>query len=171
MDPQTFNRKRLVELDELLELEYEKLHEFEREITLADGPSQKIALRQRIKHELTPRLRKLEQEYAKQLVAGSEGLEVPEREAEALVILLSSAVADTNANRPNDAPQDMVKLLEDVRRQLAEPGKTAAAKLKVTLPIVPLLASYEMELDTEAFVTHVWRRAREFFKHLINRPK
>ncbi|HKR13274.1 MAG TPA: hypothetical protein VJT15_14525 [Pyrinomonadaceae bacterium] len=171
MDPQTFNRNRLVELDELLELEYEKRHEFEKEITLADGPTQKIALRQRIKHELIPRLRKLEQEYAKQLVAGSEQLVVPEGEAEALVVSLISAVAHTRANPPSNAPQEMLTLLEETRKQLAEPGKTAAAKLKITLPIVPLLASYEMELDTEKFVTQVWQRTREFFKHLISRPK
>lgn len=167
MDPQIFNRNRLAELEELLALEYEKLHEFEKELTLADSPSQRISIRQRIKHELTPRLRKLEQEYAYQLIAGSEGARVPEDEAEALVVSLDSAVATT----PSDAPQNMVKLLEDVRTKLAEPGRTASAKLKVTLPIIPLLASYEMELDTEGFVTQVWQRARDFFKKLAQRPR
>ena len=36
--------------------------------------------------------------------------------------------------------------------------KAAAAKLKVSLPIIPLIASYEMEMDTEAVVVNVWRR-------------
>jgi hypothetical protein len=171
MNPQIFNRNRLAELEELLALEYEKLHEFEKEITLADGPGQRIALRQRIKHELTPRLRKLEQEYAYQLIAGSEGVRVPEDEAEALVVSLGSAVANAEANPPGNAPENMLKLLQEVKTKLAEPGRAAAAKLKVTLPIIPLLASYEMELDTEGFVTQVWQRARDFFKKLAHRPR
>ena len=39
----------------------------------------------------------------------------------------------------------------------------AAAKLMVSLPIIPLIASYEMEIDTEATLVNVWRRVKSLF--------
>lgn len=59
-----FNEKRLTQLKNLLEIQYEKIHEYEKAIELADGQSQKIALRQQLERNLIPELRKLEDEYA-----------------------------------------------------------------------------------------------------------
>jgi len=48
--------------------------------------------------------------------------------------------------------------------------KAAAAKLKVSLPIIPLIASYEMEMDTEAVVVNVWRRIKSLFLRKTEEP-
>lgn len=171
MSTQPFNANRLVQLEELLEIEYEKLHEFEKAISLADGISQKIALRLQIKKELTPRLRELEQEYASLLASGVPTTQISTPEADNLVAELSAAARTAQENTQGNAPTEMVDLLKEIRDKLDEPGKSAAAKLKVTLPIVPLIASYEMEMDTEAVVTQVWRKVRDFFKRVLVRPR
>jgi hypothetical protein len=170
MPVQQFNADRKVQLEELLDIEYERLHEFEKAISLTDGISQKIALRQQIKRELTPRLRELEQEYASLLASSVTIAEISAPEADDLVAELSAAAERAQENTQGRAPAEMVRLLKEIREKLDEPGKSAAAKLKLTLPIVPLLASYEMEMDTEAVVTQVWRKVRDFFKGFLARP-
>jgi hypothetical protein len=171
MPAQPFNTYRMEQLEELLDIEYEKLHEFEKAISLADGISQKVALRQQIKRQLTPHLQELEHEYAELLASGSASIEIEPMEAENLVAELAAAASKTQANTQGSAPAKMVELLNEIRDKLNEPGKTAAAKLKVTLPIVPLIASYEMEMDTEAVVTQAWRKTRDLFKRLLGRPR
>jgi hypothetical protein len=138
-----FNPKRLVQIEELLDIEYEKLHEFEKAISLADGISQKIALRQQIKRDLSPRIRKLEQEYAEVLAAAVQPDTIPEREAEVLVAEVIDAITTTDRQKPANTPQEMVRLLAEIRDKLSEPGKSASAKLKINLPLIPLIASYE----------------------------
>jgi len=170
MPTQPFNAHRRLQLEELLDIEYEKLYEFEKAISLADGLSQKIALRQQIKRELTPRLRELEQEYASLLASGITTTEISAPEADNLIAELSTAAKRAQENIQGNAPAEMVGLLKEIRDKLDEPGKSAAAKLKVTLPIVPLIASYEMEMDTEAVVTQAWRKIRDYFKRHFARP-
>ena len=169
MPTHQFNAKRLAHLEELLDIEYEKLHEFEKGISLADGISQKIALRQQIRRELGPRLRSLEREYAELLADGVPTEEVPSAEAEGLIEEVRQAVVKAEETPPANAPQEMLQLLTEIREKLNEPGKSASAKLKVALPIIPLISSYELQMDIENVVTGVWRKTREFFKRLLSR--
>jgi hydrogenase maturation factor len=171
MTPHLFNPNRLCQLEELLDIEYEKLYEIERALALADGITQRVYLKQQIKRDLIPRLRVLEGEYAELLANGVSIDEIPESEAEAIVSQVVQSVANMDQEKPQSAPHEMVRLLTEIKDKLNEPGKSASAKLKVTLPLIPLISSYEMELDTEAFVTQAWRKARDLFKRLINRPK
>jgi hypothetical protein len=71
---------------------------------------------------------------------------------------MASLIAENNGNARD---------FEEAWR--AENGKSAAAKLKVALPIMPLIASYELELDTENFVLRSWRSIRSLFERL-SRP-
>jgi hypothetical protein len=114
----------------------------------------------------------LDQEDAELLAAGVQINEMPEAQAEVLIAEVASAVAKARHSETANAPQEMVRLLVEIRDKLNEPGKSASAKLKVSLPIIPLISSYEMELDTEGAVTGVWRKARDFFKQIVkNRPR
>jgi hypothetical protein len=167
---QEFNANRFKEVWELLEIEYDKFHEFEREIALASG-NEKIALRQRMKHEIIPRLRKLEVEYAQLLASGARGLEVPQTEAAELVHELTVALVETQQKLQPTVPEDIRTLLIDLKSKLDEPGKGASAKLKVTLPIIPTLVSYELGMDTEAVLNQVWRKIRNTFRRLVPDPK
>lgn len=166
MPQHQFNDARLTQLRELLDIQYEKLYEFERAIETSDAPSQKIALRQQIKRDLTPRLRGTEQEYAS-LLANEISVElVPDAEAKEHVADLIEKSKRVEQYKNAGAPDEMVELLKEIKKKLEEPGKSAAAKLKVALPIVPLLANYELELDTENLILRSWRAIRSLFERL-----
>ena len=163
-----FNVKRLEQLEELLEIQYEKLHEYERELEMA-GVDDRINIRQRIKRDITPRLRDREREYAGLLAAGTEEDSLREEDAEPIIAELVEATTDIDRYRNANAPADMLRLLNEISAKLNEPATSAAAKLKVALPIIPLLASYELELDTESFLGNLWSKARGLFKGIVSR--
>ncbi len=164
-----FDSLRLRHLEEQLREYYEQVHEYELEIARAAGGDQRIKLRRQLKTEITPKLRQLEQEYARLLAAGAQLESLPEEDARGLVAEVRAGVAKTDAAKAGDASGEMLRLLGELREQLDKPDKSAAAKLKVMLPIIPLLASYELEMDTEGVLTAVWRKAREFFKRFVPR--
>lgn len=166
---QQFNLQRLRQLEYILKLQYEKLHEFEKALIIADGISQKISLRMQMKHELTPDLRKYEKEYAELLASETPTESIPSNDAETIVAELKDATLDVDRYRNVEAPEIMISLLEEIKQKLNEPGKSAAAKLKVTLPIIPMIASYDLELDTENFLVNVWHKARDLFENLVRK--
>jgi hypothetical protein len=166
MPKQQFNARRLKELEGLLEIEYDKHHEFETEIALSTG-NEKILLKQRFKREIAPVLYKREQEYAEMLVAALPADQIPENEADIIVTELSEATTKVLESPSANAPPEMLRLLEEIKRKLSEPKEAAAAKLKVSLPLIPMICSYEIEVDTVRAVTNVWSKARDFLKGLI----
>jgi hypothetical protein len=153
---------RIAHLEELLEIEYEKLGAFEQELAITSSAPAKFELRQRIKRELLPSLRTHETEYAELLAQRTDPTRIPPQQAEASIIEVRQAVEHIQA-LPVAQSQELTRLLTDVRQKLDEPGKTAAAKLKVALPIIPLVASYEMELDTENALRTAWRGLKKLF--------
>jgi hypothetical protein len=171
MPTQEFNPLRLKELRELLDREYEKSHEFEKEISLSIG-SEKISLKQRFKREIAPQLSNLEKEYAELLVAGVPTGQIPEGEAKEIVTELSEATTKVLQSPPAGAPPEVLRLLEEIKTKLSEPKEAAAAKLKVTLPIIPTIFKYEIEVDTVRPLKNLWSKARGFFEGLLtSRPR
>jgi hypothetical protein len=166
MPTHQFNARRLLELEQLLEIEYEKSYEFEKEILLSDGAG-KITLKQRFKRDVTPQLRRLEQEYAEMLVAGVPTAQIPEADADVLVGELAEATASILQTASPNAPQEMLRLLGEIKNKLSEPKETASAKLKVSLPLIPTIISYEMEVETVGLMKNVWLKSKAFFKGLL----
>lgn len=158
--PTTHHPRRIDEVDELLQLQYERYHEFRRQITFSSG-NERISLKQQLKHDVVPALRALEREYAQILSITVNDADLPEHEAS---VIIAEVVDASLVQRVHNAPQPMLTLLHEIRDKLNEPGKSAAAKLKVSLPIIPMLASYELELDTEGALTQVWRKVKDFFE-------
>jgi hypothetical protein len=164
MSSHRFNDERKQQLRERLEILYEKLHEFEKAVDLSDGISQKIALRQQLKGDLLPKLRELEHEYAMLLADHISTDAIPEPEADQCVSDLLIATGRVARYAESGASKEMLDLLELIHRKLDEPEKSAAAKLKLALPILPLIASYELELDTENFIHRTWRSIQALFE-------
>lgn len=164
--PERPQQKRLRQLEILLDLEQEKLFEFEREFTLAAGADQRVAIRQRIKHDISPRLREYGDEYAALLAGETPEEAISDAEAEPIVAELQDAAGRVEEYRQAHAPQEMIRLLEEINATLNKPGGKAGAKLKLSLPIIPALASYEIELDTKGVLMSVWRKTRELFGRL-----
>lgn len=164
-----FNIARLPQLEEQLSLTYENLHEYEQEIKLAAGADQRIALRLRIKREILPELERLEREYAALLDDTVSIDTLSESEAETALNSLIPAVTKFNDNLPatvsNDEILIQIKKLQDL---ITDSGKTAAAKLKIALPLLPTLVSYEFELDTENALTNAWRGLKKLFRSKLS---
>ncbi|AFY57071.1 hypothetical protein Riv7116_4652 [Rivularia sp. PCC 7116] len=151
------NRQRLKSLEEILEIEYEKLSEFQKEIKRTSYFKAKLELQQEIKTEIIPDIRKHEAEYGQILSQLSEVSTIPENEAENTLAEIVQVVEHIEVLPAETYSNEMIQLLREIREKLDEPGKTAAAKLKVAFPIIPMLASYEMEMDTEATFTNLWQ--------------
>lgn len=159
MRPNQIDKQRLDVLEDILEIQYEKLGEFQRELPINASANQKFELNQRIKREILPDIRKYEVEYGQILAAGiQEAFVVSDVEAGKAIVQVVQAVDHHIENSQTESySQELARLLQDLREILNEPGKTAQAKLKVALPVIPLIASYELEMDTEAFFINTWR--------------
>jgi len=166
--PTPFELQRIKQLEEQLELLYEKRHVFETNINISASPDIKFQLQQQLKREVLPSLRRTEQEYAQRLAEGVKPAQLTEPEAQTLVGDIRAAVTSHERATSYDQPEEFRRLLTEISAKLDEPGRAAAAKLKLVLPLIPLIASYELELDTESFVTQVWQRIRGLFRSAVS---
>lgn len=155
-----FDAIRLRQLHNIINLLYDKRYEFEHELAITAAPDKKFELRQRLKSDILLELRKNESEYAELLAARVEDEGIEAGQADAIVIEVEHAVDSLANNELVGKHEHLTQLLTDIRAKLDEPAAAAAAKLKIALPIIPLIASYEMELDLGSFMTKVWRKAR-----------
>jgi formylglycine-generating enzyme required for sulfatase activity len=165
--PSRFEIQRLTQLEEQLEILYEKRHAFETDIAISASRDAKFELQQRLKREVLPSLRRTEQEYARLLAGAVEPAQLPEPEAQAVVEDVREALASHERAASGERSEELHRLLTDLCTKLNEPGKAAVAKLKVILPVIPLIASYELELDTESFVTQAWQRLKGLFRRAV----
>lgn len=157
---QPYNCKRKKQLEELLELQYDILHEYDRELLLADGAGQRIVIKQRLKRELIPRLHDYEKEYAMLLGESIKPDTIPEIEAQSVLDDILAATDKALAIDTSATSNEMIELLNKLHIELTKPGKVAAAKLKTSLPIIPFITKLELELDIENFVTQGWNAVR-----------
>lgn len=163
MTANPIKRQRMEALEDVLEIEYAKLGEFQRVLAISASAPEKFQLRETIKREVLPDIRKYEMEYAALLADHTDLDSVAPAEAENVAAELVQAVKHVQSLPDPNRPEEISRLLVDIQRKLDEPGKVAAAKLKVSLPIIPLIASYEMEIDTEGMLVTAWRRVKSLF--------
>lgn len=156
------NQRRLTDLQDNLDLLYEKLGVFENEMILSANANQKFELKKRIAKEILPSIRRYESEYWD--LMPKEAIVISEEEAEVTLVKVNEAVKAIERVDAAEYPPGMMELLQQIRSQLDDTGQAAAAKLKITLPIVPLLASYELEMDTEGMLSGIWQTIRNRFE-------
>ena len=149
------DRQRLADLKDNLELLYEKLGEFERELIVTASAPAKFELRKRIKREILPSIRRYEAEYWE--LYPQEAIIISDEEAETQLAQVEQAVESIERIPAAEYPPELISLLQDIRAKLEEGEKTASAKLKVMLPLIPAIASYELEMDTEGFMYKSWK--------------
>ncbi|MFN7414600.1 MAG: hypothetical protein ACK5RT_11970 [Dolichospermum sp.] len=149
------DRQRLVDLKELLDLLYEKLGEFQKELIVNSHPPAKFELKQRIKREILSSIRQYEAEYWD--IYPKEAIIISDEEATTQLVHLEQAVESIERGSSSEYPSQLIPLLQDIRTKLNDLDKTASAKLKVTLPLIPAIASYELEMDTEGLMYRTWK--------------
>ena len=156
------NQRRLNDLQDNLDLLYEKLGMFENELIMAANANQKFELKKRIAKEILPSIRRYESEYWD--LFPKDNVVFSDEEAEATLVEVDQAVKAIERVDAAEYPPGMMELLQEIRNQLNDMDKAAAAKLKVALPIVPMLASYELEMDTEGMLSRIWQPIRNRLK-------
>ena len=154
----TYNRQRLADLEDLLELQYEKLGEFEKDLALNASTPAKFELKQRIKREILPDIRRYEQEYWE--LYPMEDFVIPEDEAASQLVQVGQAVTSLEQVSSAQYPPEMFALLQEIRARLDGLERSASAKLKVAIPLIPAIASYELEMDTEGLMYKAWRKLK-----------
>ena len=153
-----YNRQRLADLEDLLELQYEKLGEFEKDLALNPSTPAKFELKQRIKREILPDIRRYEQEYWE--LYPMEDFVIPEDEAASQLVQVGQAVTSLEQGSFAEYPPGMFTLLQEIRARLDGLERSASAKLKVAIPLIPAIASYELEMDTEGLMYKTWRKLK-----------
>ncbi|MEH1904027.1 MAG: hypothetical protein V7L04_22105 [Nostoc sp.] len=149
------DRPRLNDLKDILELLYEKLGEFEKELIINSSKLAKFELKQRIKREILPDIRKYETEYWE--LYPQETIVISDEEAETQLIKVEEAATSIEQIPSSTYPLELISLLQEIRDKLNEPDKAASAKLKVVLPLIPAIASYELEMETEGLMYRTWK--------------
>ena len=104
------NRERLNSLEKILEIEYEKLSEFQSEISMLAPSPTKTALKQRIKREIIPDIRKYEAEYGEILFKSSDASLVPQNEAEETLAEIVQVVEHIEVLPAETYPSEMLEL-------------------------------------------------------------
>ncbi|NEP54657.1 MAG: hypothetical protein F6K65_40040 [Moorea sp. SIO3C2] len=156
------DHQRLVDLKNNLELLYEKLGSFEKELIISPSAPAKFELKQRIKREIFPSIRRYEAEYWE--LYPQEAILISDEEAQIQLAQVKQAVESLERIPPVEYPPELVQLLQDIRSKLEEGEKAASAKLKVMLPLIPAIASYELEIDTEGFMYKSWKAIKKLVR-------
>ena len=157
------DRQRLAYLEDNLEILYEKLGEFEQELIISSSQPAKFELKQRIKREILPNIRRYEAEYWE--LYPKEAIIISDEEAASQLVKVEQAVESIDRISLTFYPPELIPLLQDIRAELEEQNKAASAKLKVVLPLIPMIASYELEIETEGLMYKTW----ESIKRLVRR--
>lgn len=156
------DHQRLSDLKDILELLYAKLGEFEKELIMNASSSSKFELKQKIKREILPNIRRYEKEYWD--LYPLEAVTIPEEEAEIKLKQVEQAVTSIELVPSTEYPPEIVFLLQDIRSKLEVMDRAASAKLKLALPLIPAIASYELEMDTEGLMYKVWNSLKRIVR-------
>ncbi|MBW4478346.1 MAG: hypothetical protein KME54_16160 [Tolypothrix brevis GSE-NOS-MK-07-07A] len=153
---------RLNDLKDILDLLYEKLGEFEKELFTSSSKPANFELKQRIKREILPNIRKYETEYWE--LYPQEAIIISDEEAETQLVKVEQAVVSIENITSITYPSELISLLQEIRYKLEKQDKAASAKLKVVLPLIPAIASYEMEMGTEGLMYKTWEKIKKIVR-------
>ena len=161
------SKQMLADVEKLLDVEYKRLRNFHYRIAHTLSAAEKFDLEVRIEHEILPMIRKYEREYWNILAKEAPSCEVIEKEAHNAIVEVVPEVKQIQS-QPNQYPDELMDKLNVILDKLNEPQTPAAAKLRAALPLIPLIMSYEVELDTEISLKRVFDRIKKLFKQAID---
>jgi hypothetical protein len=149
------DQSRLADLKSNLNLLYEKLGVFEQELIISANAPVQFELKQRIKREIMPSIRRYETEYWD--LYPQDEIIISEEVATSQLVKVERAINAIELISVTSYPPELIPLLKDIKAKLAALDKVASAKLKVSLPLIPAIASYEFELETEGLMSQAWK--------------
>lgn len=153
-------KQRLTDLEDLLELYYEKLAEHEQELSMTASPNVRNEAKQRIKREIMPNIRKYEAEYWSLLRQSANASDIAELESQSAI---STVVQNYEIIQAKPMPDEVLQKLQEILDKLNEPGTAAAAKAKFAVNVIPGVLAYEFELDTENALRQAFAPIKQLF--------
>ncbi|OUL24312.1 hypothetical protein BV378_18080 [Nostoc sp. RF31YmG] len=154
--------ERLANLEQVLNLLYETLTEAQNRLAITESIFARTAIKQRIRQEILPDIRQFEAEYWQLLAQQARSTTVAEADASNAIIEVESQVVQLMSN--TSYPDQLMRLLEEIRNQLNQPENPAAAKAKLALNLIPGILSYEVELNTITALKNVFQPIRNLFR-------
>lgn len=152
---------RLADVQDNLTTLYEQLAGKEQAFLLAEE-AEKVRIQQQIR--LTwERIQEYEQEYAITLSQQVKRQALPESEAE---VVTAELVDEIEILAPLQKNDDVKALLQQILQELQKPELPASAKLKVVIPIIPQVVSYEIEGDTEGVLRRLFPTFTKVYSNL-----
>jgi SMC interacting uncharacterized protein involved in chromosome segregation len=140
---------RILQIQNQLKLLYEQLNDLEEAKILA-AEEDKARLQQRTDRKLKE-IREKEKDYVRELSEEMKRHHLPEEIAELLVDEFASEIELLQSHSG-----DMRLILQEILQALRKPGISAAAKLKVAIPLVPGIIAFELEGDAERAVRQLF---------------
>ncbi|MBD2498410.1 hypothetical protein [Nostoc sp. FACHB-280] len=153
---------RLNDLKDILNILYEQLGEFEKELIMNPHITVRVEMKQRIRRDILPAIRKYETEYWG--LYPQEAIIISDEEAETQLVKVEQAVVSIEQISSTTHPSELIFLLHEIRDKLEEQDKAASAKLKVVLPLIPAIASYELEMETEGLMYKAWQKIKRIVR-------
>ncbi|WP_346293424.1 hypothetical protein [Sphaerothrix gracilis] len=142
---------RLATVQDGLDRLYEQLAGEERALDLAEE-AEKTRIQQKVR--LTrQRIHEREQEYTIALSQQVRRQAMPEAVAETVTAELVDELEVLTLQERRDEVKD---LLQQILAELQKPELPASAKLKVAIPLIPNVVSYELEGDTEGVIKRLF---------------
>jgi hypothetical protein len=163
-----YSTSRLAYLEQTLDLWYEHLGEAEKALPMAISPKEKTAIKQNIRVEILPAIGMYEKEYWSILAKDAPDCQVDEVAASHAIVKVVQEV-ELIQSQPNQYPDDFIHKLQEIIDKLNEPQTPVAARLIATLPLIPGILSYELELDTEKSLTRVFGGIRQLLRNAIKK--
>jgi hypothetical protein len=122
---------------------------------------------------LREEMRDLEQEKWDRIVEVAKDEIIADDKAQALIAEIVEVEGEIVSNPPADASATILALLQKILTKLNEQDKTAAAKLKGAISLLPPFVSviYEAELDTENTVRKYFPTFSRWTKEAVDRLK
>lgn len=161
-----FPKQRLIDLEKSLELRYETVSEARKRLAITDEIFAKTAIKQRLREEVLPELRREEVEYWELLRQVSYECDIQETDAQDAIV---KVVTQIDNSVEETSPEQMVRLLREIRDKLKEPGNAASAKAKLALSLIPGVLAYEIELDTENTLRKAFQPLKNLFQEAIEK--
>ena len=122
---------------------------------------------------LREEMRDFEQEKWDRIVEVAKDEIITDDKAQALIAEIVEVEGEIVSNPPADASATILALLQKILTKLNEQDKTAAAKLKGAISLLPPFVSviYEAELDTENTVRKYFPTFSRWTKEAVDRLK
>lgn len=161
--------QRLADLEEILDSLYETLGEAQKRRAYANDIFEKDAINQRLRKETLPEISKNEIKYWELLAQEASIGEVAEVDASQAIVEVVPKLEQIVNNSTTNYPNELMQKLQEILDTLTEQERPVANKLIATLPIIPYIMSYQLEIDTEISLKRVFEGIRQLLRNTVKK--